>query len=120
MGRPDRSAILLELMVENNMVHPSMSDEELLEAVEALERQHQQPECYDGDKFEFSDEFLDRVKLMEERGDREEEEEEEEEEEHVVIQPDAVNPDLLGQEQEKQPMTVQPFEVSFFIVFFSK
>ena len=42
MGRPDRTAILLELMVENNMVHPSMSDEELLEAVEALERQQEQ------------------------------------------------------------------------------
>ena len=34
MGRPDRTAILLELMVENNM-----SYEELLEAIEALERQ---------------------------------------------------------------------------------
>ena len=27
MGRPGRTAILLELMVENNMVHPSMSYE---------------------------------------------------------------------------------------------
>ena len=68
MGRPDRTTILLELMVENNMVNPSMSDEELLEAVEALERQ-QQPECCDDEieTIEFSDEFLDLVKRMEER-----------------------------------------------------
>ena len=52
MGRPDRSAILLELVVENNIVHPSISDEELLEAVEAIEmQQQQQPECYDHDMF---------------------------------------------------------------------
>ena len=99
-------------MVENNMVHPSMSDEELLEAIKAIERQQQKPECYDDDMFEFSGEFLDLVKCMEERGDKEEEE-------PVVIQPDAVNPELLGQEQDA--MTVQPFEVSLlFIVFFSK
>ena len=34
----------------------------------------------------------------------------------MVIQPEAVNPELLGQEQEA--MTVQPFEVSFFYCFF--
>ena len=43
MGLPDRTAILVELMVEHNIVQPSMSDEELLEAVEAVERQQQQP-----------------------------------------------------------------------------
>ena len=58
-------------MVENNMVHPSMSGEELLEAIEATERQQQQqPQCYDDDMFQFSDEFLDLVKGMEERGDK--------------------------------------------------
>ena len=36
MGGPDRTATLLELMVENNIVRPSMTDEDLLEAVEAL------------------------------------------------------------------------------------
>ena len=68
MGRPDWTAILLDLMVENNMVHPSTSDEELLEPGEALERQQQQqqPECCDDEMFEFSDEFLDLVKRMEE------------------------------------------------------
>ena len=97
-------------MVENNMVHSSMSDEELLEAVEALVRQQQQqqqPECCDDEMFEFSDEFLDLVKRMEEREDTEEEE-------PVVIQPDDVNPERLGQQQEKDAMTVEPFEVSFF------
>ena len=83
-----------------------MSDEELLEAVKAIERQ-QQPECYEDEMFEFSDEFLDLVKRMEERGD-------EEEEEPVVIQPDAENPELLGQEQEQEAMAVQPFEVSLY------
>ena len=61
-------------MVENNMVQLSMSDEELLEAVEAVERQQQQqPECCDDEMVEFSDEFLYLVKRMEERGDAEEE-----------------------------------------------
>ena len=45
--RPDRTAILLELMLEHNMVQPSMNDEELLEAVEAVQRQQQQPKCDD-------------------------------------------------------------------------
>ena len=72
------------------MVHPSMSNEELLEAVEAIERQQQQKvECYDDDLFEFSDEFVDLVKRMEERGDKEKEEE------PVAIQPDSVSPELL-------------------------
>ena len=107
MGRRDRTAILLELMVENNM--------ELLEAVEALERQQQQqPKCSDDEIFEFCDEFLDLVKRMEERGDTKEEEE------PVVIQPDDVNPELLGQEQEQEAMTVEPIEVSFFQFFFKK
>ena len=115
MVRPDRTAILLELMAENNMVHPSMSYEELLEAVEALERQQQQqPECCDDEMFEFSDVLLDLVKRMEERGDTEEEEE------PVVIQPDNVNTERLGQEQEQEAMTVEPLEVSFFEFFFQK
>ena len=69
--------------------------------------------------FEFSDEFLDLVKRMKERGDTEEEEEEEEEEEPVVIQPEDVNPERLGQEQEQEAMPVESFEGSFF-EFFSK
>ena len=50
---------------------------------------------------------------MEERGDKEEE--------PVAIQPDAVNPVLLGQEQEQEVMTVSSFKVSFsFQCFLSK
>ena len=102
MGRPDRTAILLELMIEHNMVQPSMSEEELLEAVEAIERQQQQqPERDDNDTimFEFSNEFLDTVKCMEE---------------------EPVN-NIMGQEeeQEQEAMPVQPFkEVTFFFCFF--
>ena len=66
--------------------------------------------------FEFSDEFLDLVKRMEERGDREEDEEE-----PVVIQPDDVNPELLGQEQEQEAMTglfkIKGF-ISYILFFF--
>ena len=62
--------------------------------------------------FEFSDEFLDLLKRMEERG------ETEEDEEPVVIQPDDVNPERLGQEQEQEAVTVEPLEVSFFEFFF--
>ena len=100
MGRPDRTAILLELMIEHNMVQPSMSDEELLEAIEAVERQQKQPERDDDtDMFEFSDEFLDTVKSMEE---------------------EPVNK-IMGheEEQEQEAMPVQPFEeVSFFCFLF--
>ena len=71
-------------------------------------------EWYDDDiEVEFSNEFLDLVKRMEDREDKEEEE-------PVGIQPDAVNPYLLGQEKEQEGVTVQPFEVRFFYCFLSK
>ena len=36
----------------------------------------------------------------------------------MVIQPDDVNPELLGQEQEQEAITVELFEVTFFEFFF--
>ena len=49
------------------------------------------------------------VMMMEDREDKKGE--------PVAIQPEAVNSELLGKEEEQEAMTVQPFEVSFFLLF---
>ena len=97
MERPDRTAILLEMMIDNEMVQPSMTDEELVEAVETLEKEQQKPEEVvmvdddDDDMFEFSDEFFEAMKRWQEE----------------------------EEEQQQQPQQEQePCEVSFLYFFF--
>ena len=103
MGRPDRIAILRELMIGDAMdfegpvaPFPSMTDEELLEAADAMETQHnatQQPESTDATQqpenmaFDIVGEFLGLVEEEEEESEVPAVEEEKRNEAFIPLNP---------------------------------